>query len=126
MNNAKKKTKPITAIGVIGLFAAVTIISLASYVLRHRDENLQTNTAAWARNHQLDFMVDRLEGWLHSDPPSAKPADSLSLTTDHSLPTNTPSTTSPNTKEATPVNIAPVISPALKDEGTWRVLASVG
>ena len=121
-----------TAIGLIGLFATLTIISLASYVLRHRDESLQTNTAAWARNHQLNFVVDRLESWLHSGPPSSKPADSLSLTTepslstDSSLPTDTPSTTSPNTKQETPANIAPVISPALKGEGTWRVLASVG
>ncbi|MSO32595.1 MAG: hypothetical protein EXQ64_07265 [Ilumatobacteraceae bacterium] len=103
-----------------------TATSLLSYVLRHQDESLQTNTAAWARNHQLNFVVDRLEGWLHSGPPSAKPADSLSLTNDLSLPIDTPSTTSPNTKQETPANLAPVISPALKDEGTWRVLASVG
>jgi len=128
----KKRKLITTVIGLIGLFAALTLISLASYVLRHRDESLQTNTAAWARNHHLNFVVDTLESWLHSGPPSSKPAESLSLTTEPSLPTDsasptdTPSTTSPNTKKETPANIAPVISPALKGEGTWRVLASVG
>ena len=122
----KKRKLITTVIGLIGLFAALTLISLASYVLRHRDESLQTNTAAWARNHHLNFVVDTLESWLHSGPPSAKPADSLSLTIDSSLPIDMPSTTSPNTKQETPTNIAPVISPALKGEGTWRVLTSVG
>ncbi len=123
--------KSITTVAVaVGLFFALAMFSLASYVSRHQDETLQSNTAAWARNHRLNFIVDRLESWLHSDPPPKTPANSLSLAADESLPTNPlldqqPATPIADMRRVIPINIAPVITPALKSEGVWRPLASI-
>jgi len=126
-------------------------ISLGVFIAQHSEDPLQQNVATWARNNHLGFVVNRMERWLHSKPPSAKPAESLALGDNEELvdtvaPTSAPATTtapatstSPNgpvgptttaapttTLPPAPEPLAPAITPALDGEGEWRPLASLG
>lgn len=127
---------------VVVLYAGV---SLAVYTAQHSADPFQQNVATWGRIHHLGFVVNRLERWLHSDPPSAAPAASLALAdvdteVDPKVDTVvTTATTQPPTSAATsattiapattvpiePALIVPVISPALEGEGRWNVVAEL-
>ena len=141
-------------LAALALTALVTGFSVTRFVLAHPNYGLQQNVATWARNKGLGFAVDRMEMWMHSSAPEAAPAASLAL--DDSPDTTFPATTSPATtvpetststtwpewttvptipgettttvpgEIVTPADIAPVISPALKGEGQWRVLFTLG
>ena len=141
-------------LAALALTALVTGFSVTRFVLAHPNYGLQQNVATWARNKGLGFAVDRMEMWMHSSAPEAAPAVSLALddTPDTTFPASTsPATTVPETSTSTtwpewttvptipgettttvpgeivtPADIAPVISPALKGEGQWRVLFTLG
>ena len=137
------------------LVVLLTGVSVTRFVLAHPNYGLQQNMATWARNKGLGFAVDRMEMWLHSKAPEAAPAASLALgdTTDTTLVpgTTTPESTTSSSSTSTtwpawttsstipgettttvpgqvvpPADITPVISPALKGEGQWRVLFTLG
>ncbi|MFM7263220.1 MAG: phosphodiester glycosidase family protein, partial [Acidimicrobiales bacterium] len=149
-----KKALRLLLSGVL-VFVAVTSFSLVRHVLAHPGYGLQQNVATWARNKGLGTVVDWLESVTLNDPPAAAPASSLALAEvpdtvpDTSAPTTAPPTTVPVTTsvpastttastlpgETTttssttlppPVDVAPVISPALRGEGKWRVLFTLG
>ena len=61
------------------MFSLVTGFSVTRYVLAHPNEPLQQNVASWARNKGMGAVVDKLEAWLHSDPPAVAPVDTLAL-----------------------------------------------
>ena len=66
------------------MFGIVTGFSLTRYVLAHPNDPLQQNVASWARNKGMGVVVDKLETWLHNDPPAVAPTDTLALLTDDS------------------------------------------
>ena len=143
-------------LGAVLFAVVLTGFSVVRYVLAHPNYGVQQNVATWARNKGLGFAVDRLEMWLHNDAPSAAPAASLALvdspdttvapvttvaeTTTSTGPTTTTTsttttvlppapgetTTTTTTSVPPPADIAPVISPALRGEGQWKVLFSLG
>ncbi len=77
--------------GVVVAAVAVVGFSATRYVLAHPNEPLQQNIASWARNKGLGPLVDKMEIWLHSEPPAAAPADTLALDfeTDDTVPIDT-------------------------------------
>lgn len=106
------------------MLAAVAILvgfSVTRYVLANPGEPVQQSVAAWARNHGMGALVDRLESWLHTDPPSREPADELALQApDTTAPAVTTTTVAP---PWAPERIEPPIAPPLKGEGRWRPVA---
>ena len=137
--------------GAVALALYVSV-SLGVYVAQHSADPLQQNVATWGRNHHLGFLVNRLERWLHSDPPSAAPAAQLALA-DAEVETVAPTvsnstTTAPSTsvtvvpvtagssaapssslpavpEPVVPESIVPVIAPALEGEGVWNAVATL-
>jgi Phosphodiester glycosidase len=65
--------------GVVAVIFLFVGISATQYVRAHPHDPLQQNLASWARQNKLGPVVDKLEAWLHSNPPAATPADSLAL-----------------------------------------------
>jgi len=59
------------------IFGIVTGFSLTRYVLAHPNDPLQQNVASWARNKGMGVVVDKLESWLHNDPPAVAPTDTF-------------------------------------------------
>ena len=103
------------------LFSLVTAVSVVRYVLAHPTEPLQQNLASWAREQGLGGIVDRLEIWLHDEPPSAAPASSLALAVDDVIDGGTDAavsaTTSPpvqTTVSASPVTARPATPTTLE------------
>lgn len=117
-------------------------VSVGKYIIEHPGDSIQQNVAAWARNNDLGFVVDKLEEWTKGDPPSTQAADELGLNVDDTTDTQPPSTDSVQTTIATtvvpnptngvindrnkPTQIAPVVSPALDGEGTWVKFIQLG
>lgn len=128
---------------LLTIAAALVSISVIRYVLTNPGNSVQQNVASWARNNGLGGVVDTLESWLHDEPPSTAPADSLSLidTGDQDTTTTvaggpTPSTITSGT--VAPGTVAPgttiplqppslpvAISPALEGEGVFRPVTAV-
>lgn len=75
--NRRKILKSVS-VGVL-LFSLVSGFSVTRYVLAHPNEPLQQNVASWARNKGMGVIVDKMEAWLHSDPPAVAPVDTLAL-----------------------------------------------
>ena len=134
--------------GVIAVVALYVGISLTVFVAQHRRDPFQQNVATWGRNHHLGVVVNRMERWLHSKPPSSKAAGSLALGGDvadtgvESSTSSAPTTSSHPTSTApgaTPTAAAPttvavggppaplrtVVSPALAGEGEWTPIADL-
>ena len=88
------------------LFSVVTGGSLVRYVLAHPNEPLQQNLASWAREQGLGGIVDQLEVWLHDEPPSAAPANSLTLAVDEEIDDGTDSMYPPTTVAPVPTTVA--------------------
>ncbi len=143
-----RKRKILSAIGtVLAAIVLYTAISLTVFVIDHREDPFDQNVATWARKNGLGFVVNRLERWRYSKPPSEKPADALALDSDVTGSTPTPTaavTTSapptsspggaapPTTALATtttlppgPAALVPQVVPALEGEGQWRSIAEV-
>lgn len=115
------------AVTMTAVIAAMIATSVVRYHLENSDDPLQQNVATWARNHGMGAIVDRLELWLHSDPPSRDPATELAIAD------NTESTvaTEPGAGDGQagrfwmPSAIVAPISPALENEGLWRPFLSM-
>lgn len=141
--------------GGVALFMVVTGFSVTRFVLAHPGYGIQQNVATWARNKGMGVVVDKLEVWLHDTAPAAAPAASLALvdptdttavgtsvpattttvgtttttstvpgpttTVDPSIVTTTTTSTIPP-----PTDVDPVLAPALKGEGEWKVLFTLG
>lgn len=65
--------------GLVAVFLLGVAISVTQYVRAHPRDPLQQNIASWARENKMGPVVDKLEAWLHNDPPAVAPADSLAL-----------------------------------------------
>jgi len=65
--------------GLLAIFFLFVAISVTQYVRAHPHDPLQQNLASWGRENKLGPVVDKLEAWLHNDPPAVAPADSLAL-----------------------------------------------
>lgn len=114
------------------IFSLVVGASVVKYILDHPGDSVQQNVAAWARNNHLGAVVDKLEEWLKSSPPSTKAADELTLAVDGEsgsdsveATTTVPTTVPPSptnkviAQRSRPVAITPVVVPALSGEGQW-------
>jgi hypothetical protein len=97
--------------GIIAVFFLVVAISITQYVRAHPRDPLQQNIASWARENKMGAVVDKLEAWLHNDPPAVAPADSLALaiTPITDAPTQT-STTTTVPDIITPLQIRPTVA----------------
>ena len=116
--------------GVVSVAVLYVAISLTAFVLQHRNDPFQQNVATWGRNHHLGVVVNRLERWLHSKPPSQKAAGSLALggnVADTGVAATTvaagPTTT---TLSGPPAALQTVVTPALAGEGQWTPFADIG
>lgn len=105
---------------VTAVVVAMIATSVARYHLENSDDPLQQNVATWARNHGMGAIVDRLELWLHSDPPSSDPASELAIAdnTEPAMPD------AHDRRWMPPAVIAP-ISPPLDNEGSWAPFLSL-
>ena len=65
--------------GLAAVFLLAVAVSVTQYVRAHPRDPLQQNIASWARENKMGVVVDKLEAWLHNDPPAVAPADSLAL-----------------------------------------------
>ena len=98
--------------GLATVFLLAVAISITQYVRAHPRDPLQQNIASWARENNLGVVVDKLEAWLHNDPPAVAPADSLALAitpvTDASTQTSTTLTGESSTTTTVPDIITPL------------------
>ncbi|MEI8287588.1 MAG: hypothetical protein WCG15_09850, partial [Actinomycetes bacterium] len=60
--------------GLLAIFFLFVAISVTQYVRAHPHDPLQQNLASWGRENKLGPVVDKLEAWLHNDPPAVAPA----------------------------------------------------
>ena len=109
---------------LVAVFLLVAAISATQYVRAHPRDPLQQNLASWAREHNMGPVVDKLEAWLHNDPPAVAPADSLALAiapiTDPTVQTSTTLTALPSDSSTsttvpdiiTPLQIRPTVATA--------------
>ena len=99
---------------VVAVFLVVVAISATQYVRAHPRDPLQQNLASWARENNMGPVVDKLEAWLHNDPPAVAPADSLALaitpTADPTVQTSTTVTASPS-ESSTSTTVPDIITP---------------
>ena len=106
--------------GGVLLFSLVSGFSVTRYVLAHPNEPLQQNVASWARNKGLGALVDKMEAWLHSDPPAVAPVDTLALVPFETDPPQVATTlptsgsTSPSTTLQPTGNSAPAVRRPMK------------
>jgi len=133
-------------LAIVVALAMYVGISLGVFISQHPGDPFQQNVATWARGQGLGFIVNRLERWLHSDPPSTEAAGSLALEATEAVdlaPTTVGTTAAPSTTvssaDSTPVttaapttttNPAPVslktpVTPPLEGEGQWSTLVSL-
>ncbi len=91
-------------VALVAVFVLIVTISATQYVRAHPRDPLQQNLASWARENKLGPVVDKLEAWLHNDPPAVAPADSLALAITEdtvALPTTTTVMPTPNNSSTT-------------------------
>lgn len=112
------RTVLISSCVVLGLWFA---FSIGAALLADNGESTSGKLAAWARNHRLGMLVDWAESVRYSEPPSTAPADDLALMPEVA-PSTQPATTLPR---YAPQPLTPVITPALENEGAWRVVREV-
>lgn len=88
---------------LVVVFGIVVGTSVVSYVLANPGVAVQQNVAQWARNHKLGAVVNVLELWLRTDPPSTEEATELGLATDNTndIDDSTMTTMPPTTVPAT-------------------------
>jgi hypothetical protein len=99
---------------LVAVFLLVAAISATKYVRAHPRDPLQQNIASWARENKMGPVVDKLEAWLHNDPPAVAPADSLALAitpiTDAPQQTSTTVTALPD-ESSTTTSVPDIITP---------------
>lgn len=107
--------------GAVALFVVLTTVSVTRYVLAHPNDPLQQNIASWAREKGMGGIVDQLEVWLHDEPPSAAPADTLALAVDDLADTGSVGASQDTVLDTTPdtvpetVATTPSTTPTLTD-----------
>lgn len=111
--------------------------SLGNYIRNSPGEPLAAQVSGWMRNHHMGFIVDKVEEWKYSDPPSKAAADELA-TAITPPPTTVPRTTVPRStveavttttvdpRELPPPSLAIMVEPALAYEGAWLPLDAQG
>ena len=142
----RSQRHPVRAIaaGALPALAVWTLVSVVVAVAPDNGDRFASRLATWARDHRLGAVIDQLEAWTYSEPPSAEPATDLAVTPVTPAPTTsttTPATTTtqpdatttsgePTTTlppaPAPPPPLTPVIEPALEGEGQWSVVATAG
>ena len=113
----KVSLKPLIVAVVLGILLP-PFLSLSKALLADDGLSLLGKGAAWARNHRLDGLVDQLEKWKYSSPPSSEAADSLNTVSEIDQIEQV------HTVSLKP--IAPQVAPALPGEGQWSVLRKIG
>lgn len=111
------RSRLLRAASVALLFGAGLIaFTLLPYLRADTGEGLSVRLATWGRDHHLGALVDVAERARYSSPPPAAPADSLPVEEDLATPP-------PTTAETVyaPAPLQPVVVPALKNEGAWRI-----
>jgi hypothetical protein len=119
----------------VGLVPAVSL----GWTLATDPDPLLGSGANWVRNHHMGFVVDRVEQWRYKNPPSSEPAAQLNLAAEVTVPRFTrPVSTATSLPELpnvdiggsttttaapvipfSPIDFAPVVEPALTNEGRW-------
>jgi hypothetical protein len=130
------------ALGLIVTAAIWTLVSVLVAVVPDNGDRVASRLATWARDHRLGAVIDQLEAWTYSEPPSATPATDLAVTPVTPAPTTSTTTPAPTTTlvdatttsgeptttlppaPAPPAPLTPVIEPALDGEGQWTVVAT--
>ena len=117
VQQGKASIKPILIAALLGIFLP-PLLSLGRALIADDGLSILGRGAAWARNHHLDGLVDYLEEWKYSSPPSAEAADSLNTVNDVE-----------QSKKVESISLKPIIpqvAPALPEEGQWSVLRKIG
>ncbi|MEY3805419.1 MAG: hypothetical protein RIR69_231 [Actinomycetota bacterium] len=117
MRPQKARVRPIIFAALLGILLP-PVSSLTHALLQDDGLALLGRGAAWARNHRLDGLVDKLEEWKYSAPPPKEAAESLAISTEMEKPSGI--------DVAALKAIVPQVSPALPNEGTWSVARSLG
>jgi len=101
---------------VVSALILVNVVPALIYAARS-DEGFVQAGATWARDHGYGVIVDRIEHWRYSDPPSAKPASQLGVSDEVLALVPTATTVPP--KETTPTSVAPVATTSTTTTTTW-------
>jgi len=101
---------------VVSAVILVNVVPALIYAARS-DEGFVQAGATWARDHGYGVIVDRIEHWRYSDPPSAKPASQLGVSDEVLALVPTATTVPP--KESTPTSVAPVATTGTTTTTTW-------
>ena len=97
--------------GLATVFLLAVAISITQYVRAHPRDPLQQNIASWARENNLGVVVDKLEAWLHNDPPAVAPADSLALAITPITDAPTQTSTTLTGESSTTTSVPDIITP---------------
>lgn len=109
--------------GVVTLFSVVVGASMIDALRQDTGESVSGKLAAWARRWHLGSVVDTVERFHYRTPPSATPAQDLGVE-DAAPSSPAPAvTTTTVVPQYAPAPITAVLSPALKGEGVWSVVA---
>lgn len=105
----------------VTLFCLVLSVSLVRALLKDDGLSVLGRGAAWARNHNLGGLVDAVESWRYSDPPSTAPADDLPVAS------VMPQTTVVNIAQSyyRPDAITTPVPGALPQEGQWSIARTI-
>lgn len=97
-------------------FSFLVWLSLTRALLKDDGLTVSGRGAAWARNHHLGAVVDRLESWKYSRPPESRKVGELSVVNGDS------SSMDIDSEAFRPLPLLPVISNPPNDEGVWKVV----
>jgi hypothetical protein len=87
--------------------------------------SVSARLAEWARDHYLGPLVT-LGEWISYQPPKVGGKPSFALTGPAAAAAKAPAHTKPGAPVyPPPVNLQPIVSPSLPNEGVWRVLGTV-
>jgi uncharacterized protein YigE (DUF2233 family) len=113
----KASLKPIVFAVLLGLLLPIAG-SATNALITDDGLSLLGRGAAWARNHRLDWLVDRMEKLKYSDPPSMDAAKNLATV----LVANEVS----DPQDSQPKSLISPIIPSLEGEGEWTITRSLG
>jgi hypothetical protein len=97
-------------------FLFLMTVSLVRALLNDDGLTVTGRGAAWARNHRLGRVVDLLESWKYSRPPSSKETGELSVVDGDS------NSIESDSKAFRPPPLTPVVTNPSSDEGVWKVV----
>jgi hypothetical protein len=132
--------------GLLGVLLGLAPAISLGWTLATDPDPLLGSGANWVRNHHMGVVVDKVEQWRYSQPPSLDPATELNLVvavseppvtipTAPTVPPTRPtqpirqpvmseanSTTVPPVIQFVPEDLIVVVTPALVNEGRWTPL----